>query len=215
MRRPLRPTIIGSAPLAAPGGKCAPPSAARMRWSLYGTRSRSTCRNEKEDRECEDENAPAILSMLAPEPDMAEERVQTDAPEQASPDAAAPDHHDLAQPVLPPPTAPANIERRIANAVLHDSHARLAMQRVANHVSEFCNAAPVREGGLWEAQLDLREDVLPATNLWMRLSPGSLLLRFRCGTPLAQQLVCTGRQSLHKALDAVLDEPCDVDIEVV
>ncbi|QDI02692.1 MULTISPECIES: type III secretion system protein SctP [Xanthomonas translucens group] len=215
MRRPLRPTIIGNAPLAAPGGKCPPPSATRARWSLYGTRYRGACRSDQEDPECEDEDAHTILSMLAPEPETAEERVQTDTPEQASPDAAAPDRYDPVQPVLPPPTTPAAIERRIANAVLHDSHARLAMQRVAAHVSEFCNAAPVREGGLWEAQLDLREDVLPATHLWMRLSPGSLLLRFRCGTPLAQQLVCTGRQSLHKALDAVLDEPCDVDIEVV
>jgi type III secretion control protein HpaP len=215
MRRPLRPTIIGKAPLATPGGKCPPPCAARARWSLYGARSRGACRNDQDDPRCEDEEAPTILSMLASEPEMPGDQLRADAQEQAAPAAATEDPHDPAQPVVPPPTTPANIERRIANAVLHDSHARLAMQRVAAHVSEFCNAAPVRDGGQWEAQLDLREDVLPATHLWMRLSPGSLLLRFRCGTPLAQQLVCTGRQSLHKALDAVLHEPCDVDIEVV
>ncbi|MFC6839788.1 type III secretion system protein SctP [Xanthomonas theicola] len=210
MHRPLRPAIICDAPPVAPARPRPVDAHARAQWLLYGASHRGA---RLDGQQCEDQHAGECLP--APEPWTAGGRDHAEAADAQAHDAAAAPQE--AAPVLarPPPATTAHLQRRIAHALLHDRHARLAMQRVAVHVSDFCNAAPVREGGPWEAQLDLREDVLPATRLWMRLSPGSLLLRFRCGSPLAQQLVCSGRHCLHTALDAVLHQPCAVDIEVV
>ncbi|KLD76400.1 HRP-associated protein [Xanthomonas hyacinthi] len=215
MRRPLRPTIIVNVPLATPSKPRPTPSPSRAQWLLHTTLRTRNLRPGQLQRK-QEEDADATGGMLAPDAKPEHECDRADACDREPAAAVAPDQADAPQPRLAPdPALSASLERRIAQALLDDNRARLAMQRVAAHVAAFCNAAPVRNSGLWEAQLDLREDVLPASRLWMQLSPGSLLLRFRCGTPLAQRLVCAGRQSLHAALQAVLQEHCDVEIEVV
>lgn len=124
------------------------------------------------------------------------------------------DHRDQSddQPGAPVPTP---LSDRIARAILRDNHNLLALRYLATQIGDFCGTLQVNEQGPWEADLELRPDILPASHLWIRLSQEALSLRFICRDANARNLVWNGRHRLRDMLHHVLQVPCEVDIHVV
>jgi type III secretion control protein HpaP len=105
--------------------------------------------------------------------------------------------------------------RQIATEWIRTQRAQMAISHIALRVADFCNAAPVRGAGSWEAWLDINHDILAQTTLFLRLSPDQLSLRFDSSSPDAREVLCSGKERLHTALKAVLSDTLQLSIEVV
>lgn len=156
--------------------------------------------------QCDDEDRP--------EPD-AEERfteardsgpVQTDPPLRLD----GPKHRE-------PPQGSDNgaVGRQIATEWIRTQRAQMAIDHIALRVAEFCNAKPVRSAGSWEAWLDIDQEVVAQTTLFLRLSPHQLSLRFNTSSPDAREVLWCGRQRLEAALTSTLSSTLQISIEVV
>ena len=102
----------------------------------------------------------------------------------------------------------------IARALLKDNHTALAMRYLATHIGDFCSSLESKSQSIWEANLPLRDDILPHSHLWLKFSQGILNLRFTCKDSDARQLVFNGRRLLEEMLHTVLNAPCEVNIYV-
>ncbi|ATS37426.1 MULTISPECIES: type III secretion system protein SctP [Xanthomonas] len=107
------------------------------------------------------------------------------------------------------------VGRQIATEWIRTQRAQMAIDRIALRVAEFCNAQPVRSAGSWEAWLDIDQEVVAQTTLFLRLSPDQLSLRFNTSSPDAREVLWCGRQRLEAALASTLSSTLQISIEVV
>ncbi|AVQ05609.1 TPA: type III secretion system protein SctP [Xanthomonas vasicola pv. zeae] len=105
--------------------------------------------------------------------------------------------------------------RQIAAEWIRTQRAQMAITHIALRVADFCNATPVRGAGTWEAWLDINQDIVAQTTLFLRLSPDHLLLRFSSSSPDACEVLSSGKERLDTALKAALSSPLQISIEVI
>ncbi|QHG88379.1 type III secretion system protein SctP [Xanthomonas sp. NCPPB 1638] len=107
------------------------------------------------------------------------------------------------------------LDQRIAAEFVRTQCAQMSIDSIALHVADFCNSQPVRDAGIWEATLPIRQDMIGKTTLFLRLSPDQLLLRFDSSSPDARELLWSGREQLRVALKAALSNVHEIRIEVI
>ncbi|MGV7165573.1 type III secretion system protein SctP [Xanthomonas axonopodis pv. cajani] len=107
------------------------------------------------------------------------------------------------------------VGRQIATEWIRTQRAQMAIDHIALRVAEFCNATPVRNAGGWEAWLDIDQEVVAQTTLFLQLSPDQLSLRFNTSSPDAREVLWCGRQRLEAALTSTLSSTLQISIEVV
>ncbi|PPV07029.1 HpaP protein [Xanthomonas bromi] len=107
------------------------------------------------------------------------------------------------------------VGRHIATEWIRTERGQMAIDHIALRVAEFCNAKPVRSAGSWEAWLDINQEVVAQTTLFLRLSPDQLSLRFNTRSPDAREVLWSGRKCLESALKSTLSSTLQINVEIV
>jgi hypothetical protein len=117
-----------------------------------------------------------------------------------------------APPDLVPTDLAAGGAARAAQAQAAQLAAPPQVMRLADTVAHFCNDRAATAGDSWQVQIELRPDLLPATNLLLSLSPHWLCLRFDIRDDGARQLVFAHRQALAEQLEDTLVRRREISI---
>lgn len=107
-----------------------------------------------------------------------------------------------------------NLQSRIAQACLRERHAQVVIDHLSALTADFCNTPSIVQAGAWEVRLAISPQVLPQTSLLMQLSETRLFLRFETASNLSKRLIYDNRLALKEKLSALLNNRCDIDIEV-